>query len=206
MIAIVDYGLGNVKAFLNIYKHLSIHAYSAKNAEELLGASKIILPGVGSFDFAMTQLNKSGMLEALNSSVLLRKIPVLGVCVGMQMMAQSSEEGSLPGLGWIEGKVKKLRGSGMVNNEVFLLPHMGWNQIHSNFSHRILTGLLEFSKFYFLHSYYLDCVNKENELAFANYGQKMCAIVAQSNIFGIQCHPEKSHKFGIQFLKNFAEL
>ncbi|OGT89245.1 MAG: imidazole glycerol phosphate synthase, glutamine amidotransferase subunit, partial [Gammaproteobacteria bacterium RIFOXYB2_FULL_38_6] len=151
MIVIVDYGLGNTNAFANVYKRLNIPRCIANTPDQLEKASKIILPGVGSFDHAMTLLNNSGMREMLEKLVLQHKIPLLGICVGMQMLAHSSEEGVLPGLGWIDGKVKRLRSSNPLNN--LRLPHMGWNNIIPRRKSLLLTELEDDPAFYFLHSY-----------------------------------------------------
>lgn len=206
MIAIVDYGLGNVKAFLNIFKMLTIPAVLARKASDLEHATKIILPGVGAFDFAISQLKLSGMMDPLNELVLHKKIPILGVCVGMQMMARVSEEGKLPGLGWIDAKVCRLNDRSSLTGNPLLLPHMGWNQIQVKSDQGLFKGLQQEAKFYFLHSYHVVMAQEQNEIAIADYGQKICAAIAQDHIFGMQCHPEKSHGFGIQFLRNFAEF
>jgi glutamine amidotransferase len=204
MITIIDYGLGNIKAFGNVYKQLNIPYVIAKNAKELHGATKIILPGVGAFDHAMNQLQKTGMRETLDELVLEKKIPVIGICVGMQMLAKSSDEGVLPGLGWINGSVKKFDEN--IIKYATHLPHMGWNDVEAVQKNPILTSLEDNAKFYFLHSYYFHCNNPENVIAVADYGIKFSCAVNKENIYGVQFHPEKSHKFGIQILKNFADL
>lgn len=203
MITIVDYGVGNIQAFANMFKIIGLAYKRATTVEELKGASKIILPGVGSFDHAMSSLEKSGMRETLDEFVLLKKIPVIGICVGMQMLAETSEEGKLSGLGWIKGHVKKFDSECVVNGQ---LPHMGWNSLDIIKSSPLLAHLPDTPRFYFLHSYYFECEKNENILAEADYGVRFSAIVNNGNIFGIQCHPEKSHSNGIQLLKNFGEL
>jgi len=205
MIAIVDYGLGNVKAFANVYERLNIPACIVRKADGLNAATKVILPGVGAFDQAMTKLDHSGMREALDDLVLKRKIPVLGICVGMQILAKTSEEGILPGLGWIAGMVKKfdvclLQGSKMQ------LPHMGWNTIQPNNGNPLLKNFNSESRFYFLHSYYFECHNDDDSIAITEYGIRFSSAVNHENIYGVQFHPEKSHQWGVQLLKNFAEL
>lgn len=203
MISLVDYGLGNIKAFANIFKRLGIPCSLAKTPEDLEGASKLILPGVGAFDHAMQSLHQSGMTEMLNQRVQQDKVPVLGICVGMQMLADSSEEGDLPGLGWIPGHVKKLDVSKLSDSEP--LPHMGWNTLKQNQASPLFKDLPESADFYFLHSFYFDAQNPAHVLATAYYGEDFACVAGSENVFGMQCHPEKSHQNGISFLKNFAE-
>lgn len=195
--------MGNIKAFADVYKKLKIPAVIAKQVEGLKNASKVILSGVGAFDNAMHRLNKSGMLKFLDEIVTHRHVPVLGICVGMQMFACSSEEGSLPGLGWIDGEVKRFNPS--LKNSI-RLPHMGWNNIKPIKSIGLLEGLDHDARFYFLHSYYFQCQKNENILAVTDYDGEFACVVNSGNIFGVQFHPEKSHQWGIQLLKNFAEL
>lgn len=204
MITIVDYGIGNINAFLNIFNELGIQCKLASSSEQLNNVSKLILPGVGHFDFAMQKLNNSGMVEKLNTLVLVEKIPVLGICVGMQMMANESDEGTLKGLGWIDAKVKKITFS---TNEVnTILPHMGWNTITVLNNNKIVQDFNKTEDFYFLHSYYMHCTNTENVIAHSFYGIEFACLVQNENIYGIQCHPEKSHQIGIKLLNNFANL
>tara|TARA_R110000868_G_scaffold8205_3_gene42620 strand:- start:208679 stop:209290 length:612 start_codon:yes stop_codon:yes gene_type:complete len=203
MITIVDYGLGNIKAFANIYKNLNIPYTIANTANELATANKIILPGVGAFDYAMLSLNRSGMREQLDELVLEKKIPVLGICVGMQMMALSSEEGTLPGLGWMNATVKKLRTNGDAGHTP--LPHMGWNTVKQTKRNILFDSLEQNAKFYFLHTYYFSC-NEDDTIATSIYADQFTSIINHDNVYGIQCHPEKSHQNGIALLKNFEEL
>jgi imidazole glycerol-phosphate synthase subunit HisH len=204
MITIIDYGLGNIFAFVNIYKQLGIPLSIAKKSDDLNNATKIILPGVGAFDHAMKRLNQSGMRETLDELVLSKKVPVLGICVGMQILAHSSEEGILPGLGWIDAVVKKFDISTIKQST--RLPHMGWNDIEAITDNKLLKGFGQEVRFYFLHSYFMKCSNDADIIAVANYGKKFCCAVNVENIYGVQFHPEKSHHFGIQLLKNYAEL
>jgi len=204
MIYIVDYGLGNVMAFLNVYKRLNIAASAARKPSDLVGAKKLILPGVGSFDHAMELLEQSGMREALDEFVLDRSTPVLGVCVGMQILASSSEEGRLAGLGWIDGQVKKFDATAF--RQSARLPHMGWNDVKPVIQSSLFGGLENDARFYFLHSYYFQCTQSEHVLAQADYGAAFTCAVNTKNIYGVQFHPEKSHHFGTRLLKNFAEL
>lgn len=204
MITIVDYGLGNILAFLNVYKRLDIVAKVARNAADLQGATKLILPGVGAFDHAMDLLQRSGMRDSLDALVLEQSVPVLGVCVGMQILAASSEEGEMPGLGWIDGNVRKFDVSTFHHRT--RLPHMGWNDATPVAHSPLFAGLEEDARFYFLHSYYFHCARRENVLAEAEYGSTFSCAVHSRNICGVQFHPEKSHHYGARLLKNFAEL
>ncbi|SNV42419.1 Imidazole glycerol phosphate synthase subunit HisH 1 [Chryseobacterium taklimakanense] len=204
MIVLIDYGVGNINAFLNIYKQLNIPARTAKKASELEGAEKLILPGVGHFDYAMQRFNGSGMRETVDEMVRTGKKPVIGICVGMQMMAKSSDEGLLPGLGWIDAHVEKFSDS--QRSAKMPLPHMGWNDVYALKNNPLFTGLEQDARFYFLHSYYFKCTLPQDAVAEAEYGIRFTAAVNHENVYGIQCHPEKSHHFGIQLLKNFAEL
>jgi len=205
MIKIVDYGVGNIQAFINLFKRIGILVERAKNKEDINNASKLILPGVGQFDHAMKKLNNSGMRDTLEESVLISKIPILGICVGMQILANESEEGILPGLGWIPAKVRAF--SKNLNSSKLSLPHMGWNTL--NISKPTLLfpkEKEELAQFYFLHSYYFDAKEKENILATSHYGLDFHAVVSHKNVYGVQFHPEKSHKWGEQLLKNFSKI
>jgi glutamine amidotransferase len=206
VIGIIDYGLGNIKAFENIYNKLSIPFFYARTPDELKKATKIILPGIGAFDHAMTLLNESGLRETLDAMVLQQHIPIIGICVGMQMMANSSDEGGLPGLGWIEGHVKKLDFPLLNTDNSLPLPHMGWNNVALQTDDPIFKNLEENPEFYFLHSFYFDCENTTDSIGRTHYGYNFSCIIRHGNIYGIQCHPEKSHQNGILVLKNFAEL
>lgn len=167
-------------------------------------AEKIIIPGVGAFDNAMKQLNEYGIIHLLNHKVNQVKIPLLGICLGMQILAKKSEEGKLPGLGWIDAEVKKFR---FENNEhsSLKIPHMGWNKLMIKNPNPLFDGLDSESRFYFVHSYHMVCNNKNNVLAKTEYGYDFASVVSRDNIIGVQFHPEKSHKFGMKLLKNFIE-
>ncbi len=204
MIGIIDYGSGNIQAIKNIYKNLKIACKFVSTPEELDGVTKIILPGVGAFDEAMTQLNQSGMRSILDIMVLEQKTPVLGVCVGMQIMASSSDEGELAGLNWFNAQVKLFNDNDIQTKPK--LPHMGWNEVEATREHGIFSSV-DFEKgFYFLHSFYFSCTNDQDVLANAHYGKKFNCAINRDNIFGFQFHPEKSHSNGINLFKNFAEL
>ena len=201
MIAIVDYGLGNVKAFANAFERMRQPFSIAQSRGDLAQARKILLPGVGAFDFTMQMLEASGMREQLDEMVIGRKVPVLGVCVGLQMMARSSEEGVRPGLGWIDGEVRKFQPAADVR-----IPHMGWNTVSPVRDHGLLEGLDDTSRFYFLHSYYFACDRGDDVLATTDYDGTFACAVTHENIHGVQFHPEKSHQWGSRLLENFARL
>ncbi len=204
MIAIIDYGVGNVRAFANVYHNLNIPFIIARENKDLHEAKKIILPGVGTFDYAMQRLNDSGFRDILDHKVLIDKIPVIGICVGMQMLASKTEEGVLPGLRWIDGEVKKFTPPS--NGSTMRIPHMGWNTIKSRNSNGLLKGLENSSRFYFLHSYYFKCNRPEDVIATTNYNVEFVSGINSENVFGVQFHPEKSHEWGIKLLKNFSML
>ena len=203
MIGILDYGLGNVGAFYNIYKRLNIPVCIVTDAEKIDSIDRLILPGVGSFDWAMNRLSSSGMLEELNKAVLDREIPILGVCVGMQMMAQGSDEGHLKGLGWIDASVRHFS---KLTNEKIDLPHMGWNDVQVYKGHPLFKNLEKDAIFYFLHSYYFQEGSDSQIMSRTDYGEVFISSIFKGNIFGVQFHPEKSHHWGVQLLKNFSEL
>lgn len=203
MIGIVAYGLGNVQAIGNVYRRLGIPAVLASTPAALMGCSKLVLPGVGAFDWAMTRLAESGLRDALDEMVMVRQTPVLGVCVGMQMLARRSDEGVLAGLGWIAGEVRRLDcrdGAGPM-----ALPHMGWNDVSPSSDSALLSGLDGGARFYFLHSYYFDFETEAHALAQTDYHGSFASVVGAGNVFGVQFHPEKSHNWGVQLLRNFAE-
>ena len=203
MIHIVDYGLGNLQAFIHTYKRLDLDVRVARSEAELAGATKVILPGVGSFDHAMGLLNQSGMRTALESLVGEQRIPVLGVCVGMQMLANGSDEGRLPGLGWVPGRVRAL--TLLAGWDGRPVPHMGWNDVRGLDAGGLFKNLEE-RRFYFLHSYVLECVDPSHVAATTTYGVEFCCAVKHGNVCGVQFHPEKSHEGGMRLLQNFAEM
>jgi glutamine amidotransferase len=204
MIHIVDYGLGNIQAFIHTYKRLDLDVMVARNETDLAGATKIILPGVGSFDHAMELLNASGMRSALERLVGEQRIPVLGVCVGMQILASGSDEGKLPGLGWVPGQVRAL--ASFADWGGLPVPHMGWNDVRGRDVHGLFKNLEVECRFYFLHSYVLECVEPTHVAATTTYGVEFCCAVKHDNVYGVQFHPEKSHESGMRLLQNFAEL
>jgi len=202
MIAIVNYGLGNIRAFVQAYKRLGIPVTVAASEAELDGAHKIILPGVGAFDWAMGLLNASGLRDRLDHLVMEKKRPVLGVCIGMQMMAKGSDEGRLSGLGWVDGWVHRLASSDGGSSQ---LPHMGWNDVLPNSDSGLFANLQSQAQFYFLHSYHVVPAEGNAILATTDYGVRFTSAIRCGNVSGTQFHPEKSHGWGLQLLKNFAE-
>jgi imidazole glycerol-phosphate synthase subunit HisH len=204
MIAIVKYGLGNVDAIANIYHRLDIAARLAATSEEIEAADRIILPGVGSFDHAMSRLEDSGMRGALDAAVTKEGKPVLGICVGMQMLAERSEEGERAGLGWIGGEVKVFDFPDVGPRA--RLPHMGWNDVTPTAAAGLFEGLGGDARFYFLHSYYFAPSARDDILAVTHYHGSFASGVACNNVYGVQFHPEKSHRWGIRLLENFARM
>jgi glutamine amidotransferase len=204
MIAIVDYGSGNIRAITNVYSRLNIATKVARRPEDLNGCTKLLLPGVGAFDHAMVQLESSGLRAKLDRLVLEDRLPVLGICVGMQILAHGSEEGCRVGLGWVDGNVKRLDLSHLT--QATRLPHMGWNDVTPVNGERLFVGLEDRARFYFLHSYHFVCRNPANVIANCEYGISFACAVKERNIYGVQFHPEKSHAYGVQLLKNFASL
>lgn len=204
MIHILDYGLGNVQAFLTMYKRLGIEAKTASTDGDLVNVSQLILPGVGAFDHAMQLFNDSGLRKPVEKLVFEFNIPVLGICVGMQMLSESSDEGSLAGLGWVPGHVKSFKSNPKSLN--LPMPHMGWNDVTPVQGSKLFNGIEQDSRFYFLHSYYFECLSKQNVEASAFYGSDFHCAVKNDHIYGVQFHPEKSHHWGAALLRNFAEL
>ena len=205
MIRVVDYGLGNVQAFLNVYKRLGIPAERASVAADLDDARHVILPGVGSFDYAMERFNASGMRDPLERLVANGDTRILGICVGMQMLADSSDEGELAGLGWVPGRVKRFHNEPAMQS--LPMPHMGWNDVTPA---QACGGLFEPDerglRFYFLHSYYYDCADASHAIAHTRYGISFDCAVRSGQVYGVQFHPEKSHGWGVGLLKNCASI
>lgn len=204
MIAIVNYGSGNIQAIANIYKRLDVPFVVAATPDDLMAADQMILPGVGAFDQAMNELDASGLRRALDVCVLQQRKPILGICVGMQLLAKSSEEGEARGLGWIDADVKRFDHSTV--GQRTQLPHMGWNSVELARTDPLFDGVELQNGYYFLHSYYFSCYDADDVLASTDYGVKFTSAVHRQNVYGVQFHPEKSHGNGVQLLKNFARL
>ena len=204
MIGIIDYGSGNVQAIATIYKNININYQVISKPEDLDKADKLILPGVGAFDATMQKLIDSGLKDKLNELVLDKKVPILGICVGLQIMGYKSDEGDLSGLGWIAGKVSRFDETKIKFKPK--LPHMGWNTINDVQNHKLFEGIDHDFGFYFVHSFYFECEKEQNILTTSNYGGEFTSSIYANHIFGTQFHPEKSHGNGVQLFKNFAEL
>ena len=202
MVVIIDYGLGNLGSIRNMLQFIGFDAVISSDKETISKADKLILPGVGSFDQGMINLRERELVPVLNQRVLTDKVPVLGICLGMQLLGLKSEEGSLPGLSWVELESKKFNPSDPLS---FPVPHLGWEYVSfKDVGSRLLTGLNDETKFYFAHSYYVSCKNREEVLLEASYIHSFDASVQKGNIAGVQFHPEKSHKHGMQLLTNFV--
>lgn len=201
MIVIVDYGVGNVGSIVNMLRRGGASAIVSAKSEEIRSADGLILPGVGAFDAGMKQLAGTGLMEALSEAVLGRKTPILGICMGMQLFMRASEEGDLPGLGWIDGEVVRFKPDPQAKLKV---PHMGWNTVSTEPA-ELFHGLEAGSRFYFVHSYYVACSDDREVIGRTQHGLWFHSSVRKDNILGVQFHPEKSHRFGMALLKNFAE-
>jgi glutamine amidotransferase len=204
MIGIVDYGSGNIAAIANIYKHLRMPFLVSGDPAKLAQADRYILPGVGAFDTVMNDLSKLGIIDMLNDQVIRKGKMAMGICVGMQILANSSEEGDCSGLGWVPGRVRRIDASRL--NRAPKLPHMGWNSITQAKDQPIFNDVDEERGFYFLHSYYFDPESDGDIIATVNYGGDLACGVRRKNVFGFQFHPEKSHGNGLLMFKNFAEI
>ena len=203
MITVIDYGAGNIGSVLNMIKHVGGKAEVGRDAEGVLAAQKILLPGVGSFDNAMTRLAALGLVEPLKQRAR-EGFPLLGICLGMQLLANGSDEGTMAGLGLIAGKVRRFRFEGQT--AALKIPHMGWNRVTPVIPHALTQGLEHDARFYFVHSYYFDCENPEDVLLQSEYGLSFTSGVQRGNVMGLQFHPEKSHRYGMQLIKNFVGI
>lgn len=203
MITIVDYGMGNLNSVKNMLKYLGYDSIVSGDPERIRQADKLILPGVGHFGMAMDVIKKSDFLDILNYKVLEEKTPILGICLGMQLLLEYSEEGDCDGLGWIPGRVKKFEFPGQPQ---FKIPHMGWDYIEKCKDSPLFADPVGGERYYFVHSYYVQCANREDAAATTDYGIHFDSVVERGNIMGTQFHPEKSHKFGMGILRNFAKL
>jgi glutamine amidotransferase len=203
MLVILDYGIGNLSSIKNMLKKAGFDARVASDAASVEPASKIILPGIGAFDHCMQRFNASGLRPIIETKVFESKIPILGICVGLQMLMDSSEEGTEAGLGWVSGKTVKFQKDRLENLKI---PHMGWAEVDLSKESPLTKDIGERPRFYFVHSYYVEPDSKSAELLMAQYGHPFVAGISEDNIFGVQFHPEKSHRFGMKILENFAKL
>lgn len=205
MIVVVDYGMGNVGSIANMLRKVGADAVVSSQARDLETADKLILPGVGAFDAAMARINASGLRAALDRRVLADKIPALGICLGMQLLTQSSEEGELPGLGWVAARTLAFRGR---IDARLKSPHMGWNLVTRHTASALTAGFdgVVEPRFYFVHSYFVECVDSNVGILRTTYGVTYESAIQRGNIYGVQFHPEKSHRFGMKLLENFARL
>lgn len=203
MITIVDYGVGNLGSIINMFKKVGAKASASSDPAVLKEAEKLVLPGIGAFDAGMNKLNEHGLVDLLSELALEKKVPFLGLCLGLQLMTKGSEEGSTAGLGWLDAETVRFR---FGPDEAHLkVPHMGWNRIDIRRHHPLFIDLDPESRFYFVHSYYVRSDDPEAVLAETEYGIHFHSILGKDNIMGAQFHPEKSHKFGMRLLRNFAQ-
>jgi len=202
MIVIIDYSLGNTGSILNMLKRVGAEAVISSDPEVISRADKLVLPGVGAFDQGMAHLSDLGFISVLNEKVINLRTPVLGICLGMQLMTRNSEEGLSPGLGWINGRTVRFRHE---LNTSFKVPHMGWNKVVPQKESALLNGLGDDPRFYFVHSYHVFCEEQVDILAVTSYGYEFVSAFRHGNVFGVQFHPEKSHKYGMKLLENFVE-
>jgi glutamine amidotransferase len=204
MITIVDYGAGNIKSIQNMLRRLGVDSIISNMPSEILKAEKLILPGVGHFDYGMKNLKSSGLIDVLYQAAIKNKVPFLGICLGAQLLGNKSEEGVENGLGWIDMDIVKFDVTRI--DAKFKIPHMGWNEIEINQKSPLLTNLDTASRFYFVHTYHMDPKSKTDILATTHYGYDFVSAVRRENVYGVQFHPEKSHKYGMQLLTNFSNL
>lgn len=199
-VALIDYGVGNLGSVKNMFKRLGVETETVSEPEALLDANRALLPGVGAFDHGMALLDDMGWTNAIHDFVATGR-PFLGICLGMQLLLDASEEGERPGLGIIPGKAQRFDAASGIR-----VPHMGWNSATATSQHPLFDSQPSDSRFYFVHSYFAKPVSEENALALTDYGHRFASAIYRDNVMGTQFHPEKSHKFGMQLLNNFGEL
>jgi glutamine amidotransferase len=201
VITVVDYGVGNIGAILNMLDYLSIEAQASGDPDVLAQAERLILPGVGAFDKAMSTLRSRQLIKPLNHAALERKVPVMGVCLGMQLLARRSEEGNEAGLGWIDADVHRIS---LPTGTSLKVPHIGWMEVRPTRPSDFFNPDLTDERFYFDHSYHVICDRQEDVTATIDYSTPLCCAVQVGNVFGVQFHPEKSHRFGMRLLRAFG--
>jgi len=202
MITVIDYGMGNLGSVINMFKKIGVVSKITSDLEDIKTATKLLLPGVGSFDKAMQRINDSGIKEVLDYKVLKEETPILGICLGMQLLTNNSEEGIEKGLGYINASTKKFS----FQDKKMKVPHMGWNLVEKSTSSLLTTNFEEESRFYFVHSYYVEVEKQENSILKTTYGLEFDSAIQHKNVYGAQFHPEKSHKFGMKLLDNFSKI
>jgi glutamine amidotransferase len=203
VITIVNYGLGNLGSIFNMLKKISVESKITSDPEEIAKAQKIILPGVGHFDQAMERIGQSGLGAILDQKALIEKVPILGICLGMQLLTKSSEEGQIPGLGWVPAKTVRFR---FPNESSLKIPHMGWNIVQRANTSSLTENFIPEHRFYFVHSYHVTVEEERFSILKTEHGYRFDSAIQKDNIFGVQFHPEKSHRFGMRLLENFARL
>jgi imidazole glycerol-phosphate synthase subunit HisH len=203
MVTIIDYRTGNIGSIMNMLKKIGAESILTSEKNKIATATKIILPGVGAFDTGMKNLQDLDLIDVLNQKVIADKVPVLGICLGLQLFSNKSEEGLLPGLGWIDAETRRFE---FKDTSQFKSPHMGWNYISLKKESRLFNGMYPDARFYFVHSYYLSVSDSNDVLTSTSYELEFTSAIERGNISGVQFHPEKSHKFGMKLLKNFIDL
>jgi glutamine amidotransferase len=203
MVTVIDYGMGNLGSIINMLRKVNANAQVSSKKEDIQNADKLILPGVGAFDRGMTELQQRGLIPVIKEAVFDGRKPLLGICLGMQLLTKESEEGRLPGLGIIDAKTIRFQ---LPNDNSLRIPHMGWNTITTNKDHYLFRDFngYEEPRFYFVHEYHVVCANDAEILTHTNYGYDYASAIQKDNIIGVQFHPEKSHKFGMHFFRNFT--
>jgi len=206
MITIVDYGMGNLGSIVNMFRKIGVQTLVTEEPAGVEHADKLLLPGVGAFDTAMTRIGQQGLLSLLNKKALVEKVPILGICLGMQLLTDSSEEGTLPGLGWIPARTLAFKAR--IDTARYKVPHMGWNTVEKNADSSLTEGFEPYEevRFYFVHSYFVQCDDDRHSILKTTYGLRFDSAIQNGNIYGAQFHPEKSHTFGMQLFRNFARL
>lgn len=202
-VVVVDYGVGNLGSILNMLKKLGAEAKVSRAAVDIETAERLILPGIGAFDSAIGKLTESGLIPVLKQRVLIQKKPLLGICLGMQLLANGSEEGALPGLGWIDADIKRFRPEQMTDAQK--IPHMGWNKAAPTPNAPLFRGMESDARFYFAHSFHVSCAPSAT-LCATHYGYDFASGIVSGNIMGVQFHPEKSHRFGLKLLENYLSI
>jgi len=204
MIVIIDYGMGNLRSINKAFERLNIKALVSSKKEDIDNADKLILPGVGHFSNGMKNLNNFDIIELLIKKITVDKVPILGICLGLQLFTNSSEEGNVTGLGLIDGKTVRFDFAGKDNN--LKVPHMGWNTVEIKKENKLLNSINNDELFYFVHSYHITCNDKKDVLTTTTYGYEFASGVQKNNIYGTQFHPEKSHSAGLKMLLNFSRI